>query len=206
MALSMGGITKVQPGAKLSLGILSKTDPTWVAAIKWEPSPGTEKVDCDLWMALLGPDGQAIDFVRYDETNATARVVSQFTKALEYLGDDRDGSSSDRDGKPFDENGLIHLDKAAAAGGVRVLVIANIYEPRGMTFDRVAEAGIAVWAGSDIMNPVNPVGMSLSSLGQGANTVIFGWLALESDGTWSFHNQPSHAPSIQEALAPFGIG
>ena len=49
------------------------------------------------------------------------------------------------------------------------------------------------------------VGMNLTDMGVGARVVIFGWLEKDGD-SWSFMNQPSHAPSIQAALMPFGIG
>jgi stress response protein SCP2 len=204
MAIQIGSTVKLTKDGKLPLGNLDKQATTWTTGLKWEPGINVD-IDVDLWMVLLNASNEAIDLVRYNERDADAVVVSPYTGSMTYMGDDRDGTSSDTQGKPYDENGLIDLKKAAAADGWRVLIIANIYEPAWATFDQVKEAAIAVWPGDNILEPRNAVEISLSELGRGAKTVIFGWLQRNPDSTWDVERKPAMAAGIREALRPFGI-
>lgn len=198
MALSLDDDQLVKKGSKLGLGNLTKSNPRWWVGLGWDPAPGSVDVDCDLWLVAL-KGGEAIDLVHYDPNNPKAIVVSSETQSLTYNGDDRTGSSSDGGD---DETGIIDLAKLNAVGGDKVLLIASIYEPGSMTFDQIKGAHMRIWPDGD---ESKQVGMNLTDMGVGARVVIFGWLEKDGD-SWSFMNQPSHAPSIQAALMPFGIG
>jgi tellurium resistance protein TerD len=194
LTLNPQSLVKAGPDNAISLGSLAKAVTDWTIGLGWDPG-STRKVDCDLWLVLL-EDGQAVELVRYDEADAKKKITSP-SGALEYLGDDRTGESSDGGD---DEQGRVHLDKFRVTGH-KVLIIANIYEPDGLTFDQIDNAYVRVFPGND---ESKAQAIQLTDKGKGARTVIFGWLEVVGDDV-KFENNSSHASDIAAALAPFGV-
>jgi stress response protein SCP2 len=195
MGVKLDPQSLLKQGSPVVLGDLDKIPSVWTVGLGWKPGV-TRKVDCDLWLVAL-KDGVAVELVRYDPKNPKAKVVSP-SGALEYLGDDRTGESSD---EGDDEQGLVHVD-LLLKNGDQVLLIANIYEPEGLTFDQVEEAYIRVFPGTD---ESKAQAIQLTQIGKGARCVIFGWLQVLGMSL-QVEKSPSHAPDIQTALAPFGVG
>ncbi len=217
MGVSLGSTTKVEKGTGngLALGNLSKRDAEWRIGHGWDDSPTQGEVDSDLWMVAL-TGGVAVELVRYDENDETKIVVSP-SGGLTYLGDARSGAKVKRGD---DEKGVVNLRKLRTIGVDKVLIIASIYKPDGLTYDMIDNAYIRAFPMSQLMltpedtdepekvaDPSKVASIPLTEKGKGARTVVFGWLEFvgSDDLDWALVNQPSHAPDIVTALAPFGI-
>lgn len=202
-------------GGSVSLGNLIKKCSVWRVGHGWDDSAVHGEVDSDLWMVgLRGGDAQ--ELVRYDENDAKKVVISP-SGGLTYLGDARSGAEVKRGD---DEKGLVDFAKLRAAGIDKVLVLAGIYKPGGLTYDQIDNAYVRVFPldvlvedPSDKEEPEKISDMSkvsaiaLTQVGKGARVVIFGWFEFTgpSDSDWTFVESPSYAPDIPAALAPFGV-
>lgn len=203
MGIALDPNATVKVGQKVTLGDLHKTSSVWVAGLGWDTSAvaGTD-FDLDVWALLLDASGEvtaADRVVKYDPANATA-MVSDASGAVTYMGDNRTGA-----GDGDDEQ--IKIDLAKLPSDVnQVLILVNIYDSvnRRQTFAGVNNAFVRMVVDGESAEKAN---FSLTANAGAADTVVFARIVRSGSGPldWDFEPIEEFAPSLAEALKPFGI-